>query len=307
MQIKDIPTSNDYFLMGVEHLMIGYNEIIEFLNILIQHKESKDYFNMGDPVSDAKDISSYFNNARLNLLVHTGLIHEGIDLILKSKITEVSPYLLIRSDPNDIKGKVYYSDLLTQDSKSLPVIHDKFCSNPLDSNFVTLFEKSRTRRNKIRHTYDVSLTVEAKDVIIETLNMFMSLQKTKWMENRYQYSNREAILDLYSWDQSCQPNLLIEFKVLQDVLPPAEFKKVFKTDKKQRMFLCYDCTHPDYTENVKTCVIKSTGKRRYIECLICSKLWSTKKVSCPEDDCECDILVSEKGKCANCAEYDFER
>lgn len=304
MAIKDIPSSNDFRKMGIEHIMIGYDGVLKFLTPL--HENDDDY---GVTEPEKMDhIQEYWEDARLSLLVHTGLIHEGIDFILKGLISNVSPYLLIKNDPSEIKKKEYFSELLTHDSKALPLLVNTYCESRVDDKFLRMFENSRKRRNKIRHTYDGSLKVQAEDIIKETLQMVNYLLNEKWMNLRCDYYNREAFLTLYqAYDLTARPHLLNEFKVLSKVVTPSEFRAVFHTHKKQRFFLCFLCTHPDYTEEIRTCHLVEEGCFKYLFCLLCSEKFETHEKKCREEDCECNIVVSEYSKCAYCSDYDFQR
>lgn len=188
MSIQDLPSSTDFYYMGIEHIMLGYDGIMDLYYPLIEFMEH------GEPDDEVE----FWENARLKLLVLTGLIHEGFDFLLKAKICDVNPLLLIKNEPGELKKKKSFSDCLTHNSSDLPNLVNAFCLEPLDPKFLELFESGRKRRNKIRHTYDMNLMVQAKDIVKETLEMFQLISHKKWVDVRLEDAEEDEILNLYA-------------------------------------------------------------------------------------------------------------
>lgn len=76
---------------------------------------------------------------------------------MKSRIAEVSPYLLIGRDPKDWpKGvgvrAVPFSEFRTIDAADLLKVHNTFCQPSLDEGFRVFWEGVRRERNRITHS-----------------------------------------------------------------------------------------------------------------------------------------------------------
>lgn len=292
MAIENIPKANDFFRMGLEHIFIGYEGILKFLHAI---REFESY----DNNLDLDELEDFWENARLSQLVYTGLIHEGFDHILKSKIVKISPFLIIKNDPASFKNKKDFSEFLTHDSSSLPQILNTVSKEPLDQQFIVSFEKWRKVRNKIRHTYDSKLAIQSEEIIKDTLLMMNLIHKKDWFSMRSDYSSSDPIMNLYAATGiSGRASSLLEFETLLEILKPADFLKLFKINKKQRFFLCYECVSDDYTEKIPTCYLK--GQK--LICLVCKTKSKIIKEKCLDPECKCDLLVEEWGRCASCGD-----
>jgi len=291
MPIQDIPNSSEFFYMGVEHIMIGYDGIIELSDPLIKYMEYE------DPEGEVE----FWESARLKLLVYTGLIHEGFDFILKSKICDVNPLLLIKNNPKELRNKKSFSDCLTHNSSDLPDIVNSFCTKPLDKRFLELFELGRNRRNKIRHSVDKNLKVQAEEIIKETLEMFSFVSPKKWVEVRLQYAEEDEVLNLYAAEIDFYRGKLVkEFIVLDNLLKPDFFKKHFGVDKNQERFLCFDCVNLDYVEEVETAYLIKKDNQKFTKCMICDNEDKIAPNDFDHEGCECKYYSVEHGQCICC-------
>lgn len=297
MAITDLPSSEDFYSMGVEHIMIGYDGILDLYHPLLNYME---YDN-----SQKEDQEEFWDSARLKVLVLTGLIHEGFDFILKSKICEVNPLLLIKNDPKELKGNKKFSECFTHNSSDLPIIVNAFCPNPLNAKFIELFEAGRKRRNKIRHTFDKDLQAQAEKIIIETLEMFSLISNEKWTKIRLKYVESDEVLRLYSADVDFyRERLLTEFDVLTTILQPARFQKHYGAKKKQRYFLCFECNYPDYADERKTTFIETDSSGTcYSCCIICENKVLLKNEECMgEVGCKSKLIDSKAERCIACGQ-----
>ena len=119
------------------------------------------------------------------------MTQQGVEFILKGKIAEVSPYLLLADSPdrwpspaND-RG-VAFSHFKTVDAQDLIRLHDIVREARLPPHFVDQFNALRAKlRNAISHSIDKQLRVKISEVI-EAILFFhkMLLPEQNWAKIR---------------------------------------------------------------------------------------------------------------------------
>ena len=97
---------------------------------------------------------AYWHGQRYRLNNATAVLQQSMELLLKARIAEVSPFLLLAGDPQrwrkpDKKGEVSFTDLRTIDATQLCSVVATVSSAPLPPDFQSFFNDVRKRRNKI--------------------------------------------------------------------------------------------------------------------------------------------------------------
>ena len=91
--IKNIPTADEFYLSGKELLNFSWNILITLLKDL---NDATTFFD----VNEDEVIQTYWDSARKHLSTSLSIMQQGVELILKGKITYISPYLLITDSPS---------------------------------------------------------------------------------------------------------------------------------------------------------------------------------------------------------------
>ena len=81
-------------------------------------------------------------------------MQQGVELILKGKITYISPYLLITDSPSKWPSpykdnEISFSQFRTLDAQDLIKVHDIFADAKISDEFAKLYNSLREKRNAI--------------------------------------------------------------------------------------------------------------------------------------------------------------
>lgn len=295
--ITDIPTKEDFYSSGMDYAMMAYTNILDM--VLLLEEFSYD--------SDDAEAKEYWESGRGKLKSSASLLHQGIDFLLKSKVAEISPLLLIENNPDrfpklDRNGKVAYSEFYTQDSAKLPKIYNTFCSPPLSDRFLELYNRSRTRRNKIMHTIDNRLSIQFKEIVRESIELILNFSQDSWVDLRQEFLDESPEYKLMYEDRVIKERLQSEFGVLKGFLNNEDFKKVYGIEKRRRFYLCPDCCHPDYVASpIPTAYLEPNSPRSTnIFCVICKNSFDVRRDRCTEIGCPSNVILIDTDGCGVC-------
>ena len=106
----------------------------------------------------------YWASAQKPLSVALALVQQGTELLLKSRIIEVSPFLIFKGDPSlwpsgCDKQEISFSEFKTIDAQDLIRVHDTVVTSRLTEEFKNRYENLRRKRNTIMHTVDKNVCV----------------------------------------------------------------------------------------------------------------------------------------------------
>lgn len=162
--ITDVPTADDFQQAGIGFLNLAWDAACE----LVRHSR---YYQEFDYWGDEEQ--EYWNAAQRPLATALALTQQGIELLLKAKIAEVSPFLLLDSSwcRGHDKTDAPYSDFRTIDSQDLIRAHDSVQPNRLPDDFKNRVNELRKVRNSIFHTAGWrwrSAIAEAPGIVADT-------------------------------------------------------------------------------------------------------------------------------------------
>jgi hypothetical protein len=150
--ITEIPTPADFHSAGINQLYLAWEITIQAIGGL---EDLKDYnVEGGSEKEEAEESTSLFWTKSQPALANAyALVQQAMEMALKGRITETSPYLLIARDPKDWprgvdKQDVPFSEFRTIDSADLIRLHNTFFSPPLDEQFQSFWSEVRRERNK---------------------------------------------------------------------------------------------------------------------------------------------------------------
>jgi len=234
-------------------------------------------------------------------------VQQGVEFILKGKVVEVSPYLLLAGPPDRWPSpyeavEPSFSQFKTVDAQDLVRLHDTVQNNPLPPPFVRQFNDLRVKRNAISHSID-------KRLEIHTIEVILCFHKTlfpagNWLKTRVGFIDNYPRAKLDGGDFST--NLIArELDVVLNLLPPASVKDYFGIDKKQRRYLCATCwwnANHDVDFDNKLAVLrpKSPASTR-IYCRICDSEYAVIREDCPVSSCSGNVLSADDDRmCLTC-------
>ncbi len=300
--ITNIPTSEEFQESGIAFLNLAWDAT---LNLVISFDEAVPWM---QDVSNDELGDDYWEAAQKPLATALVLVQQGIEFLLKGRITAVSPFLLIAGDhnswPTNADGNVSFTEFKTIDALNLIKIHDIVATEQLPIQVVEIFNSLRKKRNTIMHTVDKELWTNHQEIIKAILGAFSSLVEPKrWFSKRrdYLFGHPDTIAHSYDYIDDM---LVIEALKTKEILKPAQFKEFFGFDKKQRWYVCPSCLRAiqNFDGLPKLAQLRpNTPTSTSIVCMLCDGGITVVRQNCTNSDCKGNV-VDNYGQCLTCGE-----
>ncbi len=298
--ITDLPSAQDFYDSGKDLLGLAWDSISQ----LLLNLDEAEYFGIDtEEVSDA-----YWEAARLRLATALSTTQQGVEFLIKGRITEVSPFLLIVDNPSKwpspyTGSPLKFSQFRTLDAQDLPRVHDTVSLKPLSAAFVEKFVWLRESRNTIMHSVDKELTVPVVGVLKSILFVHKNLFPDEhWPSVRLSQLEKAPDIELGSIDY-VRNRVCWEMSVVLDLLNPSEVKLYFNIDKKQRRYTCPVCYYEasrDAGFEYQLAVLRpNSSKSTKLYCPICDLLHKVVRRKC-DSNCPGNVLDGD-GTCLTCA------
>ena len=240
---------------------------------------AEDYY--GNELETAR-VEKFWQAARRELLTALTIAQQGVELTLKGKIADVSPFLLITNFAEKAKldGLDFGAFYTINESDIL-----KACSciskNPLEEDVRNKFNEFRLIRNEIMHSdpikYKTAPDIKklAKKIVGYILFMSKKMYSTRWAKMREEFienSTREILLA----SPNSRLTLCVEVKRMIEFLDSDVVEEYFGVDKKGKAYYCPGCLDDCGNENeefseVKLAYLKSDTQ---LYCPICDKVFN---------------------------------
>lgn len=247
------------------------------------------------------------------------LIVQGIglfnELSLKAKVCSVSPYLLLIGNDAKISKKsadLDFSDLRTVDAFELPNIVNAFCSEPLDDNFIQVYHKYRSLRNKIAHLGFTEASFSADALLREMVFLYAKLWGQDWLANKLRYEEEHRGSFFHDGRYaSAEANVMSQLEFIYAFLTAGEFKTLVGKAKTTRRYRCHECYYqatlkfynPDEGE-CRTAYLNDSGE--LLQCVMCQKAFKVMRESCGLGACKGNVISDTggdfSGHCHTCGE-----
>jgi hypothetical protein len=281
--IADVPTPQDFFDSGIELFDFAWDTVAQLITDLA---DAKEHFG----VDKAEVSDEYWAASKRRLTTALAVAHQGVEFILKGKIAEVSPYLLIAESPSRWPSpydghSLTFAEFKTVDAQDLTRLHDIVAGSRLPDEFVTKFSYLRTKRNAISHSIDKRLHVHTTEVIETILCLHKTLfPDQNWAAVRANFLEKYPDVALgseFARNRACR-----ELEVLFGLLSASDIKLFFDVDTKQRLYLCPDCievarNHQQFDH--KLAVLRTKGPdATCLYCPICDKAYVVARRDCDQ-------------------------
>ena len=127
--VTDIPTPSDFHEYGLRYLNLGWGLALQ---VVLNFAEAEDCGYDVDPEIKA----DFWEAAEPEFASALMLLEQGIEFLIKGKIAEVSPWLLLSRDPDSWPGRyskenIEFSSFHTLDAQDLLKVHDTFVAKRL--------------------------------------------------------------------------------------------------------------------------------------------------------------------------------
>jgi hypothetical protein len=222
-------------------------------------------------------INQHWNAQRLRLNNAISLLQQSLEIFLKARIAEASPFLLIVGDPQswpspDSSGNVDFAEFRTLDALHLCRAARIVSATSLPEQFVQFYTRLRKERNKIAHLNAGSIKAEAHAIILDILEAHRLLFPGQlWVEFRRnyvdstgEYSDKEG---LFSGDDYTNDKICNEIEVALAELSSRDGKLYFQYDHRKKGLRCPHCLEQRHGDDEWRFAQKS--KDGFIKCIAC--------------------------------------
>lgn len=299
--ILEVPSSVDFKNHGIDYLNIGWGTVLDLLISLENVSEYHDD-------EDIKEIGAdFWIAADRELGTALSLIQQGVEFLIKARICEVSPWLLITRNPSEwprgsSQQDVNYSLFRTIDAQDLIKVHDTFSTQRISAEFVAVFDLLRQQRNSIVHTVDKTLRLSSSKLIEQLLIVSEHLLGSRsWLKHRLEFLERDRRNELYPDDTGNNYRVAREFVAIVSALKPAELKRFFNFNKRQRSYRCPDCTNLDWNYEGETAQLTpNSPQSTNLHCYACGQDFTIERTDCVESECNGNVFDPGHGRCLTC-------
>jgi hypothetical protein len=305
--ITEIPTVDEFQYTGSTFLNLAWDSLITALfeldDLIIAEGEERD-FNLKNPRFAREPLlcniaSRYWQLASKPLSISLALAEQGIEFLLKSRIIEHSPFLLISRNPKEWPRKcdrknTPFSQFQTIEAQDLLLVHDTVAETRLPDDFKTRHGNLRRKRNVILHTVDPSLKVLPTDVAIEILQASNHLIGVgRWFEMRRDYLEKSPGGVNMSEDD-IYDRLTVEADRIVDILSPSQLQSLLGFSKRSRRYYCPKCRrhawkHREVIPRLAQLKPNSPSSTN-IYCFVCGTNAKVIRDSCIHPECKGNVI-----------------
>jgi hypothetical protein len=295
--ITDVPSPDDFRVSGMAFLNLAWGTAI---GLACELDDAAEFGIETAEVSDA-----YWAAAQRPLSTAASLVQQGTEFLLKARIAEVSPYLLI-ARPSDLPAgsqaqDIPFSKFKTVDAQDLIRIHNAVATARLSDQFNDRFEKLRQQRNTIMHTVDPGMRFTAKELIEAILEISEDLVGARsWVTQRRSYLDNDTSAALGENDH-VGSIMATEFLKVIDLLQPVQLRRFFGLEKRQRRYRCKECewSGRDWGQEVPTAQLRPTSESsKSVYCFVCEQTTAVERRPCRK--CKGNVIEGDDGMCLTC-------
>lgn len=303
--ILDIPNSDDFKNSGITFLNLAWDRIQEILSTLDQADIAE---------WDANDDESeeFWRSVQKPLFTSLALVQQATEFLLKSKIVEVSPFLLIAGDPRSWpkgcdKTDVQFADFRSVDAQDLIRVVNTVSNEKLDDTLVTTIEELRRARNRIMHSVDKKFRTNPREIALTILEIFHNfIRPCGWNDERRDYLiNHFESVAFWSTEhvESC---IAKETLLISELISKTDFKKYYGIDFKKRRYHCPDCNQEckEYSElePMLAQLAPNSPTSTNLHCYLCGIAREVVRKNCNNEGCKSNVIDAKENFCLLCLE-----
>lgn len=304
--ITDVPTTDDFADQGIVFLNLAWDTVFD---LLLEYSDAEEW----DAIVDDEQTDDYWKAAQKPLAIAVALSQQGAEFLLKARIAEISPFLLISGKPSEWPSKcdkqdISYSSFQTADGQDLIRIQDTVAATRLSAHFKELFNKIRLTRNTIFHTVDRTMRFSEKEIILAVLEIADELVgQQQWTQIRRGYL--ESMPSSAAWSADAVGlHLSREMLSVIDLMGNANLVKLLRFNKRQRRYICPNCTrecrwvHSELQPKTAQLSPNSPSSTN-VYCFVCRKDISVLRLPCSASECKGNVIhADDDNECLTCFE-----
>ncbi|MFM0478481.1 hypothetical protein [Paraburkholderia strydomiana] len=304
--IANLPTPEDFYTSGKELLNFAWDSTA---TLLMDVDRAVEYVHEDDL---AEVSQQYWAASKRTLTTALTVIQQAVELVIKGRIAEVSPYLLISDGPSrwpsPYEGKpVDFDRFRTIDAQDLIRVHDTFAPEHLDANFVDKFRRLREIRNVVMHSAGKNVTVQVAEVVDSALFMHKSLfPLERWFPMRREFL-RTAPSSALGAGEYATNNACWEASIVKKLLQPAQVRAYLGVEKKERAYYCPEClddASSDIGLDYKLAVLRPDNRDGCdVYCPVCDNIYHAEKYEHRLKGCEATLYSGSSGRCLVCGRH----
>jgi hypothetical protein len=319
--IVNIPSLVDFEANGLAFLNLAWESVLELSKSLTESSEYQAEYNEvtdEELVEFEEIVKKYWEQEQPRMAVAVALAHQAAEFLIKARITSVSPFLLIAGEPSkwpsgcDNEDKSF-ADFKTVDAQDLLRLHDSVYSLRLSEEFARRFEELRKHRNTVMHSVDNRKLFTVKDGVLAVLEISDALcGENNWHRLRKQYlEGKVNYWDPYGYSEfnPAYPFATETLHVIDELLKPAEVKRFYGFDPKQRRYICFDCCDDHADEVIKSRLLQpNTSDSTTVACFCCLQSYPVIRKDCTVGDCKGNVLdPNDSNRCMTCGDCSEEQ
>ena len=250
--IVEVPTPEDFSTAAYSFLNLAWGHAIE---VHINYKEASVWEDLGED-----ERLRYVAKAQRVLATSLAMAQQGVELLLKSEISRVSPYLLVETNKwtkrkkgvsNEGGSDVAFSDFVTIPAGTLVRVCRTVADIDISKSFEDECDRIRRIRNVIFHSAAISDQFIERDVIKWVLWSMTELTSIRWFPIRLQLLEESPYGHLFGqYDEHLKWQASREFNAVLNMLDSEEKRVLLGVEK--NLFLCPHCRWGDADEQFDT-------------------------------------------------------
>jgi len=306
--IENIPEPSDFDRAAKASFFSAWNELMHTL------ADFDMVFPLGEDSKDgwAEEREEYFEHCQAELEKIISQTAQANELALKSRICEVSPFLLILGTDPKFKitqDSIDFSELRTVDAVDLPGMVNSLCANKLSDSFNTRYSKVRKLRNRISHQGAAGSKISPVDLVSLLCEQYADLWPEKrFLKDWHEYLSSTRFSFFHDGKWSTAGMEMIEMlEVFFEKATSGQIKSLTGYEKNKRRYACGNCYYNesigntgDGMENYRAAYLVS---ETVLRCQICGGESSVLREDCKSPDCKGNVIgdnAEDAGMCLTC-------
>ena len=222
------------------------------------------------------ELTDYLRSRRLHLNNAISLLQQSLEIFLKAKIAEVSPFLLIAGESSswpspDSKGNVDFSNFRTLDAIHLCKAARAATNFKVTDEFVAFYDRIQKTRNKIAHLNASDVKAEVHEIMLDILTAHRHLfSQDQWVSFRTRFMDSGSDkMTILSGRDFIHDVLMDELDTVFGALEPRHLKVFFGYDPKKKDLRCPQCVElrSKYSDKCEYAQKQDDGNIRCAACL----------------------------------------
>jgi hypothetical protein len=323
--IENVPSHDELRTVSLRLYFKAWAEIIEIISEWARYsglstpewdaEKGQFYVDEADgPISGrAVEWREYIEAAQSDLQGIYTLIQQSQEIGLKARISEISPFLLLkRTDVKATKANPTiwdFTDFPTIDAADLVRVHNTFCATVLSTDFQTQYDEIRRNRNKIFHLGIYRQRIDPQ-LIIDILRLHYTelYPGRRWMEDRLHFATLHRWAEYVDGDFNERSALFHDLWHVLPGLSDSQFEWLMGHERHEQRYICHSCVQDarlgddePYDSDVPTAY--RVAEEMGVRCVICDETRPMKVGKCPNESCGCELLSADaemEEKCMQC-------